>query len=63
MKKLSIVVPCYNEEECLPLFYEKTGEVVAQMPIETEFVFVDDGSTDGTLRILRELSAKDKRVK
>lgn len=63
MKKLSIVVPCYNEEECIPLFYEKTGEVVSRMPVETEFVFVDDGSTDGTLSILRALAAKDKRVR
>ena len=62
MKKLSIVVPCYNEEECLPLFYEKVGEALSALPVEAEFVFVDDGSKDGTLRLLRELAEKDARV-
>ena len=62
MKKLSIVVPCYNEEECLPLFYEKVGEVLSSLPAEAEFVFVDDGSKDGTLPILRYLAEKDARV-
>ena len=63
MKKLSIVVPCYNEEECIPLFYEKTSEVVKELPVKTEFVFVDDGSKDSTLSILRELAGKDERVR
>ena len=62
MKKLSIVVPCYNEEECLPLFYEKVGEVLSSLPAEAEFVFVDDGSKDGTLPILRSLAEKDARA-
>ena len=63
MKTLSIIVPCFNEEECLPVFYEKTSEVVGHMPVETEFVFIDDGSTDNTLQILRGLAAVDKRVR
>lgn len=62
MKRLSIVVPCYNEEECLPLFYEKACGVLSSMPVEAEFVFVDDGSRDGTLALLRELAGKDGRV-
>lgn len=50
MAKLSIVVPCRNEQEALPLFYEEVSHVAARMaPVEFEFVFVDDGSTDATL--------------
>lgn len=61
--ELSIVVPCYNEEEALPLFYETTSKVVAGMGVSCEFVFVDDGSSDGTLGLLRKLSADDPRVR
>ncbi len=67
MKLLSIVVPCYNEEAVLPLFYEEITKVIAQMQAEhsdlaCELVFIDDGSKDKTLAILRELSS-DKRVR
>ena len=59
MKKLiSAVVPCYNEEESLPLFYRRIRSVAETLPeADFEFVFVDDGSRDGTLRILRELDS------
>ncbi len=56
---LSIVVPCYNEEEALPIFYDTTLGIVKQMGITYEFVFVDDGSADGTLRILKEFYSKN----
>ncbi len=63
MEKCSIVVPCYNEEAVLPLFYEEVEKVLAQMPQLTfEYVFVDDGSKDQTLMILRELKQKDPKV-
>ena len=62
MKKLSVVVPCMNEEEAVPLFYEAVKRETADMPVEIEFVFVDDGSTDGTLSIFRELNERDGRV-
>ena len=64
MSCISLVVPCYNEEEALPLFYRAADEVARSMP-ETafEFLFVDDGSTDATLALLRELRAKDARVR
>ena len=63
MEKCSIVVPCYNEEEALPLFYEAVENVISSMQeLEFEYVFVDDGSRDGTLEILRSLSAKDEKV-
>lgn len=65
MKKISIVVPCYNEEESLPLFYEEVNKVTEQMKkkAEFEFVFVNDGSKDKTLEEFRKLARKDKRVK
>lgn len=65
MKKISIVVPCYNEEESLPLFYEEVNKVTELMKkkAEFEFVFVNDGSKDKTLEKLRELAKKDSRVK
>lgn len=59
---LSIIVPCYNEEVSLPLYYQKTKEVVAQMPLDHEFIFVDDGSTDQTLRVMKELAQSDDKV-
>lgn len=65
VKKISIVVPCYNEEESLPLFYEEVNKVTEQMKkkCEFEFVFVNDGSKDKTLEELRKLAQKDKRVR
>lgn len=65
---ISAVVPCYNEEEVLPLFYNKMNEVMAGMKseypdIEFELLFVDDGSKDKTLQKFRELAAMDKRVR
>ena len=65
MKKISIVVPCYNEEESLPLFYKAVDKITDKMKkkAEFEFVFVNDGSRDKTLEILRDLAKKDKRVR
>ena len=62
MEKCTIVVPCYNEEEAVPLFYEATNEALKDMPLEIEYLFVNDGSRDKTLDVLRELSEKDARV-
>ncbi len=64
MKKLlSIVVPCYNEEEATPIFYNTVHELESQLTtVDLEFVFVDDGSRDGTLSVFRDLHAKDERV-
>ena len=60
---LSIIVPCYNEQEVLPLFYRKTGEVLEKMGCEYELILVDDGSKDGTLAVMKDLAAKDQHVK
>ena len=64
METISVIVPCYNEEEVLPLFYEEITRVAAQMPdYGFEFLFVDDGSRDGTLSVVRGLADRDARVK
>lgn len=64
MSKITLVVPCYNEEEVLPLFYQEINRVIKQFEkIDFEFLFIDDGSKDKTLEILRELSVNDKRVR
>ena len=63
MKKLSIVVPCYNEQEAAPIFYDTVHGMEDKLSsVELEFIFVDDGSKDGTLDVLRGLHAKDERV-
>ena len=61
--EISIVIPCFNEEEAIPIFYEETLKVLKTMPLSSfEFVFIDDGSSDRTLEVLKEISAKDKSV-
>ena len=62
MKKLSVVIPCYNEEEAVPLFYEAFLKETNGMPAEFEFIFVDDGSRDGTLKQFEQLHERDERV-
>jgi len=63
MNKISIIVPCFNEEEVLQIFYDKITEISAGIDADFEFLFVDDGSKDKTLDILREFSQNDERVK
>lgn len=62
MKRMSIIVPCYNEEESVPLFYDACTAALSKLPVETEFWFVDDGSLDHTLLRLKELRERDGRV-
>jgi len=59
---LSIVIPCYNEEESLAELFEKLEAVNTRLGHEYEYVFVDDGSSDRTLEVLRELRARSTRV-
>lgn len=64
MKKISVVVPCYNEQEALPIFYEETTKELCKIPDVTwEFVLVDDGSKDKTLETMQALAEKDEKVK
>lgn len=64
MDKISIIVPCYNEQEILPYFYKSIVEVSKKMSgQEFEYFFINDGSKDSTLNVIKELGYKDKRVK
>ena len=65
MKELvSVVVSCYNEEEVLPIFYKEINKISKEMDyVNFEFLFVDDGSKDNTLKIVKDLSSDDSRVK
>ena len=64
MEKISIIVPCYNEEEAMPLFYDEICKTASSFDkVDFEFVFVNDGSRDRTLEVARELAKKDKRVR
>ncbi len=61
MNKLSIIVPCYNEEEVISLFYRETSAIVNKIEdLSYEFIFIDDGSKDHTLNILKLLCYQDK---
>lgn len=62
MKKLSIVVPCFNEEDSIPYFYEEIKKVTKDMNVDLELIFVDDGSKDKTLEVIKD-KANDKDVK
>ena len=64
-KKLSIIVPCYNEEESIPKFYEKAVQQETffhAQDVELEFLFINDGSKDGTVREIKKLRERDERV-
>lgn len=70
MDKISVVIPCWNEEEALPIYYKEMNRVMESMNQKTEkvaldfeLIFVDDGSLDGTLRIMKELNQKDTRCR
>lgn len=60
---LSLIIPCYNEQDALPIFYREASRVLAQMDCRAEMIFVNDGSADGTLQVLKELGAQDERVR
>lgn len=60
---LSLIVPCYNEEESLGIFYESTLQVLQDMDTDYELIFVDDGSKDRTLAIIKEFASKNEHVK
>ncbi len=63
MEKITLIIPCYNEQEVLGILYEELKKVTSQMNQYTfELLFVDDGSKDDTLKILREMAEQDERV-
>ena len=60
---LSIVVPCFNEEEVLPYYRKEIEKTLSALKIDYEIIFVDDGSKDGTLALLRQYALSDSRLK
>ena len=60
--KVSLIVPCYNEQESLPVFYEEMMKIVKKMSCQYELIFINDGSKDRTLSILKEFSAENDNV-
>ena len=63
MEILSIIVPCYNEQEVLPLFYDEVTKVLATMDVDYEIIYVDDGSKDKTSEIIKGFAEKDSHCK
>lgn len=64
MEKISVIVPCYNEEESIPLFYDEIKRVRSLMTdYAFEVIFVDDGSRDRSLELMRELAEKDEEIR
>ncbi len=67
MEKISIIVPCYNEEKAIPLFYNEMERVIkedfAKNNVKFEYIFVNDGSSDSTLHEIKELHKKDKKIR
>ncbi len=63
-KLISVIVPCYCEEEALPYYWEEASRTADSMDyVDFEFLFIDDGSKDGTVNVLRRLAAADSRVR
>lgn len=61
---ISVVVPCYNEQGALPFYYDKMKEVMALLPeLLFEIIIVDDGSTDGTLEVAKQLAKSDEHIR
>ncbi len=60
---ISVIVPCFNEEETIHYFYQAMEKVRIKMNEEFEYIFVNDGSKDSTLSILRSLSVQDRSVR
>ena len=64
MPKISIIVSCYNEEKAIPLFYQEVEKNIKDFEnIEFEYIFVNDGSSDNTLSVIKDLKIKDNKVK
>ena len=59
---LSLIVPCYNEQEALPVFYEEVTKVASKLSQDYEIIFIDDGSKDGTLSKLKLLAMEDSHI-
>ena len=63
MKKVSLIIPCFNEQEALPFFYKEASKVMQNLNYDYDFLFINDGSKDDTLKILKDFSLNDSHVK
>ena len=67
METISIIIPCYNEEEAIPVYYEAMTQQMDEMQelqkVQFELIFVDDGSKDHSLLEMRQLAGKDARCR
>lgn len=63
MDKISIIVPCWNEEAALPIYYKEMSRIIGQMDTDVELIFVDDGSEDKTLEEMKKLHEIDARCR
>ncbi len=63
IKKLSVIIPIYNEEGNIPALFERLNSVVSKMDVEKEFLFVNDGSRDNSISLIKALAAKNGFVK
>ena len=63
MKKLAVIVPCYNEEAVIEESYRRTKEVLVKLPNPTEIIYINDGSQDKTRSLLDHIAATDPHVK
>lgn len=65
MNTLALVVPCFNEQDVIAMFYDEVSKVTSSLSAEysTEIVFVDDGSSDNTLKLIKDLALRDPMVK
>lgn len=64
MPRISVIISCYNEEKAIPLFYEEIEKHIKDFEnTEFEYIFVNDGSTDNTLSVIKDLKSRDNKVK
>ena len=62
MKKLSVVIPCYNEQETIAIYLNEMKKIESELPLAFEYIFINDGSKDDTLLILREVADRYDNV-
>ncbi|WP_163655205.1 glycosyltransferase family 2 protein [Listeria sp. PSOL-1] len=59
---LSVIVPCFNEEDAIPIFFDEVENIKEQLPVSVDYIFINDGSTDNTLTVLQQLSKENSHV-